>query len=78
MSLTKLIVYGLPGLIILVGIVSAVWTVIPDSNTKIVSDLGKAWGYTTHCPIAPDSTYASIGITIIVAAIFLVAWRFWK
>jgi hypothetical protein len=78
MNLTKLIVYGLLGLVMLVGIVSTVWTVIPDSTTKTVSDLGKAWGYTTHCPIAPYSTYASIAVTIIAAIILLLAWRLWK
>ncbi len=78
MRLAKLAVYGLFALIVLVGIVSAVWTVIPDPTTKTLSDLGKAWGYTTHCPIAPYSTIASVVVSIVAAVILIAAWRFWK
>ena len=78
MNSGKLIVYGLLGLIMLVGIVAAVWTVIPDSSTKTVSDLGKAWGYTTHCPWAPYSTIISVVGTLVAAIIFLIARRFWR
>ncbi len=78
MSLAKLIVYGLLVLIMIAGVVSAVWTVIPDATTAKVSDLGKAWGFTTHCPWAPYSTIISIVGTLVAAIIFLIARRFWK
>jgi len=78
MSLAKSIVYGLLGLIMLVGVVAAVWTVIPDASTTTVSDLGKAWGYTTHCPVAPTSTIISIVTTVVAAIIFLITRRFWR
>jgi hypothetical protein len=78
MSLAKLIVYGLLVILMLAGVVAAVWTVIPDPSTSKVSDLGKAWGYTTHCPWSPYSTITCIVITLVAAIIFLVARRFWK
>jgi len=78
MSLAKLMVYGLLVLLMIAGVVAAVWTVIPDPSTSKVSDLGKAWGYTTHCPWAPYSTITSIAIALIALVAFLIARRLWR
>ncbi len=78
MNLTRLIVFGFLGLIMLIGVVAAAWTIIPDPATTTVSDLGKAWGYTTHCPWAPYSTIIGVGTMLFSAAILLVIRRFWR
>jgi hypothetical protein len=50
MSLARLLVRGLLVLLIIAGVVSAVWAVLPESRSQKVSDLGKALGYKAHCP----------------------------
>jgi hypothetical protein len=50
--LARLLVRGLLVLLIIAGVVSAVWAVLPDSRAAKVSDLGKALGYEAHCPFA--------------------------
>jgi uncharacterized membrane protein len=78
MNLTKSIVYGLLVLLVIAGVGAAVWTVIPDPSISKVSDLGKAWGYTTHCSWAPYSTIICIAIALIALVIFLIARRLWR
>lgn len=74
MDLAKLIISLILIVMIIVGIASAVWTVIPDSSAYKVSDLG----YKTHCPFAPYSTIISVAVALVGAIAFLIARRFWR
>ena len=59
-------------IVIVVGLASAVSTVIPDSAAPKVSYMG----YKSHCTFAPYSTIISIAIALVA---FLVAKRFvWR
>jgi hypothetical protein len=79
MSLAKKAVYGLLVLIMIVGVVSAVWTVIPDSSSYVsLSYEVSALGYNSHCPWAPYSTIISIVGILFAAIIFFIARRSWR
>jgi uncharacterized membrane protein len=73
--LARLLVRRLLVLVIIAGVVSAVWTVLPDSRAQKVSDLGKALGYKTHCPFAPYSTMISVAIALVALFFARRSWR---
>lgn len=73
MSTAKKIVYGLLVIILLAGIISTVWTIIPDSSAAV-----NFIGTRTHCPFVPYSTYGSVAVAIVGAVILLIAKWLWK
>jgi len=73
MSTAKIIVYGLLAVIMLAGVISTAWTIIPDSSAAV-----NFMGTRTHCPFVPYSTYGSVAAAIVGAIIFLIARRLWK
>ena len=73
MSPVKFIVYGLLGITILLGVVFAFWTVIPDASASTNFMGGK-----THCPFVPYSTIGSVVVAAIGLVLFFVARRFWR
>jgi len=73
--LAKPLVRWLLVLLIVAGVVSAVWTVIPDSGAQKVSDFDKVLGYKTHCPFAPYSTIISLAIALVALFFARRSWR---
>ena len=73
MSLAKMIVYALLGLIILAGVISTFWTLIPDSSAAV-----NFMGTKTHCPFVPYSTIGSVVVAVVGLVLFLIARRFWR
>jgi len=73
MGLAKLMVYGFWGLFILLGVIAAFWTIIPDSN-QVVNFMGTQ----THCPVVPYSTYGAIVVAVIEVVAIPITWRFWR
>ncbi len=80
MNFGRLVFSAVMAVVAVAGIVSAVWTVIPDPSTYVARAVKvSALGYPSHCPFAPYSTIISVGITVGAAVIYLIVRRFfWR